>query len=713
MANYRTLPKNAVITHRNVTLTRNNLGGSYLGWPINHLGDSVFNDANAELNYDRNPSNAAGKELLDTSAYVYSFRNHRPNAPHLYDFYGQGGPVLGPQAMHNFLRTLDFWHAKSAVTTHVLGLWSAKSLTDPLINSTYQSTTTNTAGTGAKTFFIPAGKTLTGGLSVFVYQQGNSGGLFMRGTITSYNSTTGELVTNMTSNTGTASNSNWRVAVFVGTRYTDGYEQEVINYLYKILGFENTTTSISIGLGSKSFTVTNTHRLYTTNNFLRVQSAANAANFVFGQVTAYDNATSSCTINVTTIGGSGSFSDGRVYIASANNRILANHPALANVEVSNEQMTDTGTTQIYQEFARISRYVNKIFKLLSPATTITGDTCDQGRRTLTSYLLASAAGTLTVEGDNGTGKQACEYLDGIGFNNYTFGNGSFANHKEMCETNGYAGAVENGSMSVVENSIQSMMKYNSTSAWLGRTNRPKIIIGEHSIVGAATDINSFAQQSVNWSHGASTKQKAFWDVTRYLIPAILQTSDGLGGLGIVHFYALDNAGSNETSGTISQASIGAHTTGEIKFTISVAPQVPFSANLLEKRIVITAPAGGWTDLGLAANEKKRFVVRQIAGNEVYIVGSQFNAAPSATVTYTQFHADWSPFPEDIKEVYDTFFNVPLTIGKIYDSATRDIAQVGKTKRKFAGLFIVVPDIGTNTQYAGTYYINGSEIGSKW
>ncbi|GEM_PF-3915169 len=718
MANYRTLPKNAIVTHKNIVLTRANLGGSYIGWPINHLGDSQFNDVEAQLTYDTTPSNDAGKELLDTSLWLGSFRNHRPGVSQLYDFYAQGGAAIGVQALHNWLRTMDFWYAKDSVVTWVLQLFSAKDITNSLIKSNYKSTTSTAGGTGSKTFTIPTGKTITPGLAVYAYKQGDSGGLNMRGTVTSYNDATGELVANMTTNVGTSANANWRIEIGVETRYTTAHEQAIVDYLYKLFDGENTTTSISVSLGAKSFTTTKTHRLYTTNNYLRIRSITNPANFVFGNVTAYDNVTGVGTLNVTAIGGSGTFTDGQVLVASALNRILEGHPALDNVEISNEALSDSLTagaqlTNGQNEFARVARYVNKIFKKYCPLTTVTSDTSDQGRRTLTGFLLASAASTISVEGDGGTGKQACEYLGGFGYNNYTFNNGTFALHKELCETNGYAGVVEKGSMRVIKDTILAMTKYITTSAWYGRTHPPKVMIGEHSLIGAADDINSYALQQNNWTHGASTSEKSFWDVTRYLIPAILNTHDGAGGYGRVHFYANDNAGGNATTGTISAAGVGAHTTGEVKFTLSTAPHIPFSTNLPEKRVVITAPAGGWADLGLTAGQKKAFFVRQVAGNEVYIVGSTYTTPLATNCAYSQFHTDWCPYPEIIERVYNTFFNVPLTIGEIYDQNVRDIPQAGKTKRKFAGLFIVVPDIGTNSQYAGTYYIKGTEIGSKW
>lgn len=67
------------------------------------------------------------------------------------------------------------------------------------------------------------------------------------------------------------------------------------------------TTSISIGTGSKTFT-TQANKLFTVGSFVLIESDANPTiNYMEGQVTAYSG--TSLTINATVVGGSGSHSD--------------------------------------------------------------------------------------------------------------------------------------------------------------------------------------------------------------------------------------------------------------------------------------------------------------------------------------------------------------------------------------------------------------------
>jgi hypothetical protein len=66
------------------------------------------------------------------------------------------------------------------------------------------------------------------------------------------------------------------------------------------------TTSLAIGTGSKTFT-TQTGEQYTAGIFMTAVSAANGANFMFGQVTSYSGTT--LVLNVSQTGGSGTFAD--------------------------------------------------------------------------------------------------------------------------------------------------------------------------------------------------------------------------------------------------------------------------------------------------------------------------------------------------------------------------------------------------------------------
>lgn len=68
------------------------------------------------------------------------------------------------------------------------------------------------------------------------------------------------------------------------------------------------TTSVSIGIGNKSFN-TQGNEQYTPGVFLSIVSDANHTNFMFGDVVSYNATTGDIVINVSVIGGSGTFSD--------------------------------------------------------------------------------------------------------------------------------------------------------------------------------------------------------------------------------------------------------------------------------------------------------------------------------------------------------------------------------------------------------------------
>lgn len=78
----------------------------------------------------------------------------------------------------------------------------------------------------------------------------------------------------------------------------------------QLFSFNNTSsTSITIGTGSKVFTVTLDVPYGVGQNIKVVDVAAPSTNFMFGDVTAYNSSTKALTINVTGTGGSGTLSN--------------------------------------------------------------------------------------------------------------------------------------------------------------------------------------------------------------------------------------------------------------------------------------------------------------------------------------------------------------------------------------------------------------------
>ncbi|MGY3610454.1 MULTISPECIES: hypothetical protein [unclassified Bradyrhizobium] len=77
----------------------------------------------------------------------------------------------------------------------------------------------------------------------------------------------------------------------------------------------SSSTSLAIGAGSKTFNGVGTGLAYQVGNYVRASSAANGANFMEGFVTAYGGG--NLTLNVTRVGGSGTFADWNLSLSGA------------------------------------------------------------------------------------------------------------------------------------------------------------------------------------------------------------------------------------------------------------------------------------------------------------------------------------------------------------------------------------------------------------
>lgn len=99
------------------------------------------------------------------------------------------------------------------------------------------------------------------------------------------------------------------------------------------------TTSLLIGTGSKSFT-TQAGRGFAVGQIVRITSNANVANYMQGQVTAYDTVTGAMTVNVTTIGGSGTFADWSIAVFLDTRLLISRSPRTANTSIA---AADNGT----------------------------------------------------------------------------------------------------------------------------------------------------------------------------------------------------------------------------------------------------------------------------------------------------------------------------------------------------------------------------------
>lgn len=82
------------------------------------------------------------------------------------------------------------------------------------------------------------------------------------------------------------------------------------------------TSSVAIGTGSKSFTI-QTGKGYQIGQSVRVAGSAAPANYMDGQVTAYNSGTGALTVNVTATGGSGTRTDWVISLAASSSAYLA------------------------------------------------------------------------------------------------------------------------------------------------------------------------------------------------------------------------------------------------------------------------------------------------------------------------------------------------------------------------------------------------------
>lgn len=73
------------------------------------------------------------------------------------------------------------------------------------------------------------------------------------------------------------------------------------------------TTSIAIGTGSKTFTTAASVAGFIVGNYVRITSAANSANYMYGQITGYSSTT--LIVNVTDTGGSGTHTDWNITLS--------------------------------------------------------------------------------------------------------------------------------------------------------------------------------------------------------------------------------------------------------------------------------------------------------------------------------------------------------------------------------------------------------------
>lgn len=406
------------------------------------------------------------------------------------------------------------------------------------------------------------------------------------------------------------------------------------------VGF-NSTTSNTVGTGSKTFTLA-TGLTLTATNFVKIYSTASPNNFMWGNVTSYTSGTGALVVNVTNIGGSGTFADWDVQVCTNAGVTFKEHPALFSVVAANEQIIANGS---YPAYARAVRIVTKLFEQYMPSVKVVTVTSNAGSRVTPSYELASAASLIPLasNGDDGIGKQACEYGYAKDCHHYHFNADSVVLHDIDIKNNAFVSRYNKTDKDRHLASMDLMTIYNPSSRLkvLGITTpQIKQWCTEWGMIGAATD-----PRAGGWGWSNATPKERKNNLIRSHFGALVSTSDGAGGFGIVFCYGFDGGGINGagSSGTITNTTVGAYN-GQVKFTLSGAPLMPFSSTLKYQTITITAGAGGWADLGLSAAQKGEFVMAATGGgtNEVYLLDTTYTAQPANNATYKEYQLDWAP-----------------------------------------------------------------------
>ena len=139
------------------------------------------------------------------------------------------------------------------------------------------------------------------------------------------------------------------------------------------------TTSLLIGTGEKVF-ITEADKSFDIGAWLSCSSDADPTNFMHGQVTAYT--TTNLTLNITNIGGSGTFADWTIQVSGTQGSVGTDGPAGVDGGLATETVIDNGTGATLNLDGATQAAIKHI---MNAPTTITSSNLTVG--TLSSFVI--------------------------------------------------------------------------------------------------------------------------------------------------------------------------------------------------------------------------------------------------------------------------------------------------------------------------------------
>lgn len=176
----------------------------------------------------------------------------------------------------------------------------------------------------------------------------------------------------------------------------------------------SSTTSDTIATGSTTITLAD-NAVFVVGQWVTIANTANAANYMFGQVTGYNSGTKALTVNVSLTGGSGTFTAWTVSINGPRGAVGPAQYTYTDNFFRVQNVTDT-TKQVAMDISLVSTgttrtltvpNANGTLVLLTLAQTLINKTLDN------TTVLTIKAGNFTLQDTTTTTKQAVFDLSAI------------------------------------------------------------------------------------------------------------------------------------------------------------------------------------------------------------------------------------------------------------------------------------------------------------